>query len=89
MCERFRREATRGLKLRHEHLVTMLEFNEVNGVNYLALEYVPGVDLFEYIRQKDKVDVRTACQIAKQFLQLGIINAERLPADKAHRVSMA
>ncbi len=69
LLERFRREASRGLKLRHEHLVTMYEFSEANGMHFLALEFVPGVDLFEYIRQKDKVDVAEACAIVRQVTQ--------------------
>lgn len=66
LLERFRREASRGLKLRHEHLVTMFEFSESNGVHYLALEFVAGVDLFEYIRQRDKLAVGEACEITRQ-----------------------
>lgn len=79
LLERFRREATRGLKLRHEHLVTMYEFNEANGVHYLALEFVPGVDLFEYIRQKDKVEVAEACEIMRQVIKaLVYLHSERV-----------
>src|SRR5438105_8986418 len=39
LLERFRREARNVAKLRHENIVTIYEFGEANGVNYLALEY--------------------------------------------------
>src|SRR5262249_22874254 len=79
LVERFRREASRGLKLRHKYLVTMYEFAEANGIFYLALEYVPGVDLFEHIRQQGKLDVDEACKILRQVTKaLVYLHSERV-----------
>lgn len=55
LLERFRREANRGVKLRHENLVTMLEFSACNGIHFLALEFVDGPDLHDYIDSKERL----------------------------------
>jgi serine/threonine protein kinase len=57
MIERFRLEALHGSKLHHPNVVTLYESGEVNGIHYLALEFVEGVDLQTYILQKGQLDV--------------------------------
>jgi serine/threonine-protein kinase len=54
ILERFRREARHAAKLRHDHIVTIFEFEKVPGSDtyYLAMEYVDGIDLHEYIKRK-------------------------------------
>src|SRR5436305_14978184 len=47
--ERFRREARHSARLQHENIVTIYEFGESNGIHFLALEFVDGVDLHEYV----------------------------------------
>ena len=47
-----RREAVIGGKMRHPHVVATLEFGEIDGLPYLAMEYVQGVtvaDLLEMV----------------------------------------
>jgi serine/threonine protein kinase len=51
VLERFRREARQGIKLRHENLVAIHDWGEENGIYYLALEYIQGIDLHEYINR--------------------------------------
>jgi len=53
--ERFRREARHGSKLQHENIVTLYEFGEANGIYFLALEFIEGVDLFDYIKSKGQL----------------------------------
>ncbi len=48
---RFRREAELGIKLRHEHLVALFEFGEAHGTWYLAMEFVDGPDLHDYLNE--------------------------------------
>jgi serine/threonine protein kinase len=50
--ERFRREARHAARLSHKNVVSLYEFNEDNGVYYLAMEYAEGIDLYEYIERK-------------------------------------
>ncbi len=50
--ERFAREARAAGTLNHPNLVTIHEFGEDQGVLYLAMEYVPGVDLEAMLRDR-------------------------------------
>lgn len=49
------REAIIGQKMRHPNVVATLEFGELDGMPYLAMEYVPGVtvaDLLEVTKEQ-------------------------------------
>ena len=48
--ERFIIEAKASAKLHHDNIVTVYSFGEINGRIYLAMEYIPGVNL----REKEK-----------------------------------
>jgi serine/threonine protein kinase len=67
--KRFRREAGRGEKLRHENLVSIYEFGQANDTYFLALEYVDGIDLHEYITRKERLDPAEACRLLTQAAQ--------------------
>jgi serine/threonine-protein kinase len=58
--ERFRKEAQLAAKLRHENIVTLYEVGETAGTHFLAMEYVEGTDLQNYIKQKGKLDPEEA-----------------------------
>ncbi len=47
---RFRSEARLAAQLRHTHVVGVIDFGEVDGVPYMALELVDGVDLRSLLR---------------------------------------
>jgi serine/threonine-protein kinase len=64
--ERFRREARSAAKLRHENIVTLYEVGEQHGTHFLALEFVDGIDLYEYITGKGQLDPEDACGILTQ-----------------------
>jgi serine/threonine protein kinase len=66
MLERFRQEAKHAAKLRHDHIVTLYEFGESNGVYYLAMEYVQGRNLHEYIHAKGKLEPEEARKLIIQ-----------------------
>ena len=50
LVERFRREARHAACLTHKNIVALFEADEADGYHYLAMEFVEGVDLAEYIR---------------------------------------
>src|SRR5947209_14505870 len=49
--ERFRREARSAAKLRHDNIVAIYEFGAVNDLYFLALEFVEGTDLHQYVTE--------------------------------------
>jgi serine/threonine protein kinase len=60
MLERFRREARSADKLDHENIVRQFEFGEINGKYFLAMEFVDGVDLHDYVKEKGPLDPEEA-----------------------------
>jgi serine/threonine-protein kinase len=66
MVERFRREARHAAKLRHENIVTVYDFGEANHTFYLAMEFVDGIDLHEYITRKGPLDPNEALDLILQ-----------------------
>jgi serine/threonine-protein kinase len=60
MIKRFQQEARHAARLLHEHIVTLYEFDKANGVHYLAMQYVEGCNLHEYIEKKGKLDPEEA-----------------------------
>src|SRR5437667_7724784 len=52
LIERFQREARHIAQLRHRNIVKIYEFGEACGTYFLALEFVNGIDLYDYITRK-------------------------------------
>ena len=67
--ERFRREARHSAKLRHENIATLYEIGEANGLYFLALEFVDGIDLHQHINREGLLDAEEAVQILTQAVQ--------------------
>lgn len=55
MLERFHREAQSAAQLNHPHIVTIFDEGELNGVHYMAMEYLEGRDLHEIVQEKGPV----------------------------------
>jgi serine/threonine-protein kinase len=66
MLERFRQEAQTAASLRHEHIVTLYEFGTANGTHFLAMEYVEGINLHEYIQAKGRLEAELARKLIFQ-----------------------
>jgi serine/threonine protein kinase len=63
LVERFKREARHAARLKHKNIVHLLEWGEVDGLHYLAMEFVEGFDLSAYIRMKGQLEPEEACRI--------------------------
>src|SRR5436309_7538895 len=50
--KRFKAEAEAVARATHANIVQVYEFNEADGVVYMALEYVEGRNLREYLARK-------------------------------------
>ncbi len=66
LLERFRREARNAARLSHRNIVTLYEFGQADGTWYLAMEFVHGIDLGEYIARRGRVLPEEARRITMQ-----------------------
>lgn len=66
--ERFLEEARLLDRLNHPNIVRVHSVDRVDGKILIAMEYVPGVNLQELLRQQGKLPVRQALDIAIQVL---------------------
>src|ERR1700728_4041042 len=54
--ERFRRQRQKCARLRHDNTVTLYEFGEDDGVLYMTMELVDGIDVEELLRLHGPLD---------------------------------
>ena len=66
--ERFKREMEVNKKLNHPNVVNSIESGFVSGVSYIALEYVDGQTLKDYIAEHGKMDQEEAVHCALSIL---------------------
>ena len=76
--KRFRKEALTLSKLNHPNIATIHDFDTQRGVDFLVMEYIPGVTL------SDKLGIGPLPE--KEVLRLGIQLAEGLSAAHEHGV---
>lgn len=67
--ERFRREARHAARLTHKNIVTLYEYGNADGRHFLALEYVEGIDLYDYIERKGRLAPEESRRILIQAVQ--------------------
>lgn len=65
--KRFRREAQAATSLNHEHIVSIYDIGEEEGVYYIVMEYVRGATLKQYIQQYAPLPVEQALRIMDQL----------------------
>ncbi len=64
--ERFRREARAAARLTHPNVVTLYDFVEDFGGQFLIMEYVDGMDLKHFIGERGALSPARALAIAEQ-----------------------
>jgi serine/threonine protein kinase len=64
---RFRREALLGAGLNHEHLVQVLDFGLHDGEYFIAMEYVDGSDLREWLAKYGPVPIELAVLLMRDI----------------------
>jgi predicted Ser/Thr protein kinase len=69
MLARFRNEAQAAGKLAHPGIVAVYDYGEDASVAYIAMEYVEGNSLREYIGRGTRFDRRDAVSIMSQLLE--------------------
>lgn len=63
---RFQREMAAVGSLNHRHIVAATDAGEVDGMHYLVMEYVDGLDLSALVRRVGPLAPADACEIARQ-----------------------
>ena len=63
---RFEAEAAAVAKLNHPNIVHVYTLGSVDGVRFIAMEYVQGTNLKEYIKKKGALDYALALSIMRQ-----------------------
>jgi serine/threonine-protein kinase len=84
--ERFKREATTAARATHANIVQVYEFGVDDGITWLALEYVDGRNLRDYLARKGPPEVLLALSIIRQVAaaltrasELGIVHRDIKP----------
>ncbi len=64
--QRFQREAMATAKLNHQNIITVFEVAEVDGIHFIATEFIEGVTLRELLK-RGHLDVNKSLDIAIQI----------------------
>jgi serine/threonine protein kinase len=67
LVKRFRAEAQAAAKLKHKNIVGVYDSGEIDGLLYIAMEYVDGIDVHELVKRKGVLDVRRSRDIVRQL----------------------
>ena len=88
LLQRFEREARTAARLNHENIVAVYELGEANHIHYIAMEYVPGIDLDRYINAKGRVAVDETLEVLTQAAraldhahQFGVVHRDIKPSN--------
>ena len=63
---RFQREIHAAAQLDHPNIVRAIDADEVDGTHLLVMEYVPGADLAQLVKQAGPLPVDRACDYIRQ-----------------------
>lgn len=66
LVKRFKAEAQAAAQLEHPNIVAVYDSGEADGYLYIAMEYVDGLDLFEYLKKRNRLPVKRSIEIIKQ-----------------------
>jgi len=63
VIERFHREARSAAQLNHPNIVTIFDEGEINGVHFMAMEYLNGRDLHEIVQENGPIPPQQAVSL--------------------------
>lgn len=67
--ERFRREARSAASLSHPNVVNIYDVGQENGMDYIVMEYIPGNNLKNIIKQESPLPIERVLDITKQIAE--------------------
>ncbi|HMO35794.1 MAG TPA: serine/threonine-protein kinase [Gemmatales bacterium] len=77
--QRFFREAILVSNLKHEHIVTIYNVGEEYGIPYLAMEYLEGQSLEEFLQKKKKLTWAQIMRLGREIARaLAVAHAKEL-----------
>jgi serine/threonine protein kinase len=72
--ERFLREARSAAQVKSDHVVTIFDVGEEQGLPFIAMEYLQGCTLAEYLTTRGRVSIAQAIRIGRETAQ-GLLTA--------------
>lgn len=66
--ERFRREVRAAGRCLHPNIVTIFEYGEEQGIPYIVMEYAPGRELRDYLKDRQPLPLANAIAVIVQVL---------------------
>ncbi len=67
IVKKFHVESQSAASLSHHNIVSIYDVGEENGISYIVMEFVDGITLKEYIKQKGELNWEEACRIAQSI----------------------
>lgn len=84
----FLNEARSAGRLNHPHIVTVYDAGRINGMSYIAMEHLEGIELKQIIARGERLPVRQVCDIFIRVAEAidyahrqGIIHRDIKPAN--------
>lgn len=85
---RFVREGRAAARVRHENVVAVYEVGDLHGLPFIAMEYLRGTTLQDFVKTKGRPSRRHAVRICKEVLaglhaahELGLVHRDAKPAN--------
>lgn len=69
LVKRFKSEGQTAAHLQHKNIIAVYESGEIEGQLYLALEFVEGIDILEWMRKRGMLPVRRSVEIIRQVTE--------------------
>src|SRR4029077_2342284 len=66
VLSRFKRELLLARQVTHTNVVRIHDIGEIDGITYITMPYVQGIDLWTMLKREGRVPVDRAIAIAKQ-----------------------
>jgi serine/threonine-protein kinase len=65
--ERLKREVSSARRITHPNVIRIHDISELNGLHYVSMEYFPGTNLKDYVKQSGALSMMQAYNIASQI----------------------